>query len=622
MYLESDACAYCGKRIDPSSHHAPHNVELAPLFPDQIRAYFCSRKHLEQAFAEYYPEGYGEDTEDREKAIIKRYILQYGGQVNPDLRPDNKLDYGLVWWPKKHGKKSPDRFNYAVNQWVQKEIQQLREEQEKLDTESRKNAPEKFAKEYIEARQRVALEEERQAELEAEKNKPRTFAECCPSLKVMFDHTHILGPSGSGKSTFIKEMMPTLINHPQRPAIILIDPKGNLVKAIAKLKSLQDRLVSVDLEHEPAPPLNIFRPMASEAATNYAIENFDFLFSQAGQELTPRMRPVFRFCARLMFSIPKADIPMMMDLLESKDINDSRFAPYIERIADEGVKRFFVKDFYSDAYSETRKQIKARFQDINSMPRLRMAFNSQGGLFDMGEYLHNRNIVLVNTGATTVGPRESVLLGRHIINLTVGAAFARGVDGPPALLIIDEFQDYVDEGGTPRQLRLARNYSLGIMCAHQQMFCNELSDNLRSSISTNTSSKYCAQLKGKDRGYMLSDLDCSPAFLDAQIPVPEEQTLRFGCFLKGKEPVSIIVKWPNITPEMQVSDQEYADRLIANRNLLYPEAAAPPVALPTPPSATPPSAPTPTPRRPERPHADPSLPRQPPPSSPARKKLW
>jgi FtsK/SpoIIIE family len=607
MYLLSDQCPFCSKKIDPSSHHAPHNIELASLFPGEIRAYFCSRKHVEQCFTEYYPEGYGEDTEAREKAIVKRYIAQYGGQVNPDLRPDNNLDYGLVWFPKKRGKDSPDQFNYAVNQWVQKEIQQLRDEQEELDAEARQNAPKQFANEYIEARQRVTDEEAKQAALEAEKNKPRTYADCCPDVKEMFDHVHILGPSGSGKSTFIKEMLLPLINHPQRPAIILIDPKGNVVEEITKLKAVQDRLVLIDLNHDPAPPLNLFRPMATEAATNYAIENFDFLFSQAGQEMTPRMRPVFRFCARLMFSIPNADIELMMQLLEGED--DKRFRPHIDALSDDGVKRFFLKDFYQN-YGEARKQIKSRFQDIYSMPRIRTAFNSQGGSFSMDDCLRERKIVLVNTGLTTVGPRESVLLGRHIINLTVGAAFARGVNGPPALLFIDEFQDFVDEIGTPKQLRLARNYSLGIILAHQQMYCDELNDQLRSSISTNTSSKYCAQLKGKERGYMLTDLGCSPEFLDAQVPNKQDQTVRFACVLKGKEPVSIIAKWPNITPDMQVSEQEYAERLSANRRILYPK--APTAAVPAPP----------TPLRPDPHPAAPPSPQDPTPMTAKRKRLW
>jgi hypothetical protein len=350
----------------------------------------------------------------------------------------------------------------------------------------------------------------------------------------------------------------------------------------------RERLVLIDLKHDAAPPLNLFHPVGSTAAVNYAINNFDYLFAQGGVELTPRMRPIFRHCARLMFFIPKADIFLFMDLLESKP-NDPFFKPYIDAIADDGAQRFFAKDFYGEGYKKTRESVKERFDQILSLdPRLRAAFSSPSPPLDMGKCLAERKIVLVNTGFADVGPDESKYLGRHIINLTFGAAFARGRNGNPAFLFIDEFQDFVDEERTAKQLRLAREYNLGIVCAHQNMFCPELSDDLRTAISTNTTIKYCSAPGGRDKTYMAGDFGgVDQEYLAKH--VKSATHANFACLVKGYPPFSVQVPFGNISKAMQMSDTDHQRLLLYNRSRLHPpqtKIVAP--ATPSPPALAPP----------------------------------
>ena len=73
--------------------------------------------------------------------------------------------------------------------------------------------------------------------------------------------------------------------------------------------------------------------------------------------------------------------------------------------------------------------------------------------------------------------------------------------------------------------RLAREYNLGITLAHQNMFCTELTESMRSAISTNTTVKYCASPEGADRNVMARDMRCEPEFLAAQ--KKDKENVRF-----------------------------------------------------------------------------------------------
>jgi type IV secretory pathway VirB4 component len=52
---------------------------------------------------------------------------------------------------------------------------------------------------------------------------------------VRFSHTHVLGASGSGKTTLIIKHVKEDIERRDRPAVIVIDPKGTLVDRFSRL---------------------------------------------------------------------------------------------------------------------------------------------------------------------------------------------------------------------------------------------------------------------------------------------------------------------------------------------------------------------------------------------------
>jgi hypothetical protein len=557
MYLEPDKCAQCGRNLADSAKHSPHNTDLDGFAHRVfIRPLFCS-PHCIDAAAETYV-SLKKDAEELQYIENVKLIIDHNNEqrIKEDLRKHEERRIRMLLFDGKQ----------------------------------------KFFAAYSDARDKY-------------ENLPRPVQEP-PRTRITSetrsDHTHLIGPTGSGKTTIIQQLVLNDLSDANPPAIIVIDPKGFMVENIAKLKCfaehLQDRLIIIDATREPAPPLNLFPKNIDEIAISYAINNFDYLFAQAGSELTPMMRPVFRFCARLMFSLPNPDILMFMDLLESRP-NDPRFQPSIDQLTDMGAKRFFAKDFYSDTYKTTRDQVKRRFNDILSMPSVCAAFTSTAPPLDMGKCLRERKVVLVHTGFSN-GLIESQLIGRHMINLTLGAAFARGRTGDQAFIFIDEFQDYVDEDATPRHLRLAREYKLGMLCAHQNMYCAEMTENICAAISGNTNLKFCSNVSGADRTYMLRDMGCDPEFLDDHFNDKERKRVKFAARLPGSPAFSIGLPYPNIRPDMQMTDSQYAELLRRNSRNLCPSqpsnvkpAPPPPSAQPAPPRATQP-APAPPPPTP------------------------
>jgi hypothetical protein len=126
-------------------------------------------------------------------------------------------------------------------------------------------------------------------------------------------------------------------------------------------------------------------------------------------------------------------------------------------------------------FNATRQQIRTRLYEIVSKPELMAILGSRQNNLSLFECFEKRKIVLVNTAMAHLNPKGSALLGRSLIAQTLAAAFSR-TNKTPVYLVIDEFQDYADEYQTPRMLRLAGEYNLGIVLAHQTMHCAELNE--------------------------------------------------------------------------------------------------------------------------------------------------
>jgi Type IV secretion-system coupling protein DNA-binding domain len=205
--------------------------------------------------------------------------------------------------------------------------------------------------------------------------------------------------------------------------------------------------------------------------------------------------------------------------------------------------------------------------DVLHNEYLGVMLNAPERKFDIAACIRDRKTVLVNTRMVDLKNAHQTL-GRFIITLTADAIRSRS-ERHPVYFVIDEFQEFADVEKTPEMLRLIREYGGGAVLAHQNMYCTEFDDAIRSAISTNTSIKYASSSRGMDIGYMARDMQCDGDFLSRQC-VKSADTARFACFFTGLQhpfikefPFGEIAGWPRI------SDADYENFRSRNRASLY-----------------------------------------------------
>jgi hypothetical protein len=578
MRFVTDRCVKCGaprRELDLSTEEVvASNGHLTFWGQFQDTDYwFCSLRCFRDAARAYLPKRYDYDAKGEDDPHVARLLNEW----------DNSDEYEDLSYEDKK-----DRVRQLYKDWKGDKLIAIwnaeHEVEQRLLSEQKRRRDEEAAAERAEADRVQQLEnEKRLAELAYDELiSPKPIPE-----RLRFEHTHILGPSGSGKTTLIQQLILDDIAKPDPPAYVVIDPKGLMVERLSRLAEfapnrgrLKDRLVVVDAAAEIPPALGIFStslsiqsPPDRNRVLNQLIETFAYIFSSSDAKLTQRQAVHFSFIVRLIFSIG-GDIETLMDLL---DDTSKRFLPYAADL-DLGARRFFENDFYDPSFRDTRAQIKTRVYEIMSRPELMAMLGASHNAVSMVDALQQRKIVLINTGMSQLGHKSSTLLGRYFIALTLSAAFARfAIPRPqwtPAFLVIDEFQDFADDQKTPELLRLAREYNLGVILAHQTMHASELNDALRTSISTNTSIKYAASPEGIDAAYVARDMKCEQSFLAQQQKTATHA--HFACFARGVAPHPFVVEVPlgNVDQREQMSRMEYALFQAANTQRLKAPARA------------------------------------------------
>ncbi len=466
---------------------------------------------------------------------------------------------------------------------IDQEIKELNKQTAQLDKQNTatEREIEKMTAQYEERKKQKAEERERIAF----KAIPR---------HIRMEHCLVVGGSGSGKTSLIQDLVIEdlfeAISKPPNPAILIIDPKGELVSRLSRLLAfapgyyLENKLVVIDPTKRPLPALDIFHHPTIQGdeyqrtrVLNHLIETFAYIFSLSNAQLTQRQSIPFTYVVRLVFSM-HGNLETMMDILEDNP-KDRRFYPYMQKLGeqDAGARRFFENDFYTVAFNETRQQIKTRLYEIISKQEIMAMFAAGQNKLSLFDCMQQRKIVLVNTAMPFLGSRASQLLGRYFIASALNAAFARS--GIPkaqwneAYLIIDEFQNYSDEEKTPEMLRLAREYNLGISVIVQNLFCAEFNDNIRNAISTNTSIKYASSPEGTDLNYIARDMRCEPEFLTQQA-VKSGGTAAFAVYARGmglKHPFIRSFELGGIEKSAKMSDDVYTGFMQAQRDALKPD---------------------------------------------------
>lgn len=369
-----------------------------------------------------------------------------------------------------------------------------------------------------------------------------------PSDHALYEGVHVLGPNGTGKTTLAQEFIIHHVRRPDCPSLVIVDPKGTLIDRVIALKTYDPkRLVIIDATHDFPAKLGLFvKPMNtnSKQLLAQAISTYKYILKAADFAFTPKQGILFNHLARLMFG-NRGTITSAIEFLQEYRNNPSRFD--LSCLPEQG-QQFFRRDFHT-SYGKTAEEVAVRLNEIDGNDTLRAMFNTNERRVDFFDCIQRGKIILVNTGMS-LDPEASRIIGRYVIAMVLNAVYIRATmpssTWRPTLLVCDEFQEFVDEAKTPELLRFPREFNFGTMMLHHNMYTEEITQGVRTAISTLTGVKFCARPKGIDRNYMANDFGCEPEYLSAQRRT--DTHVRFASVQRDKyeEVVSVQIRKGNI----------------------------------------------------------------------------
>jgi len=387
-----------------------------------------------------------------------------------------------------------------------------------------------------------------------------------------FNHMHIVGGTGAGKTTLIENLILHDVRSDDPPSLVLIDPHSDLVRKLTRADlGIDDRLIIIDPRDTAHPPaLNIFAlnrgrmdgydEATREQVTAGVIQTFNYLFGGlTNLALTGKQDVFFRYVARLMLSLPEsmgrnATILDMMKLMSDP-------APYADAIAalPEIPREFFLRDFMSKTFEQTKEQIRYRLQAIIENPTMARLFTSEENKVDLFTEMNRGAIILVDTAKDFLKENSSTF-GRLFISLVLQAVLERAAiperQRKPTFLIVDEaasfFSSNIDD-----LLTEARKYKTGLVLAHQ--YLDQATGSLKSSLHANTGIKFASGLSAADARAMAPEMRTTADF------ILDQPKLQFAAHIRNVTPQAVSIPISPVAGLPQLSAQRYEDLIERNR---------------------------------------------------------
>lgn len=397
-----------------------------------------------------------------------------------------------------------------------------------------------------------------------------------------FEHAHILGGTGHGKTQLLQRLIHAdlVAAMSERRSVVVIDSQGDLIDKLKRLAlfdpleagSLAARLVLIDPAEYAAPPaLNLFAvpserletygPADRERVLNGVIELYETFFgAMLGAELTQKQGVIFRYLARLMVSLPDANIHTLMHLME-----DGRaFKSHMDRL-DGSARHFFATEFFHPSFAATKKQILKRLWGVLSTPAFERMFAQAENRLDLFEAMNAGKIILVSTAKDLLKSEGSALFGRFFIAMIAQAALERSVIAPdertPTFVYVDEAQEYFDDS-VETLLNQARKYRVGLTLAHQTL--DQLSPRLRATILANTSVKFAGGVSARDARALADELHTTSDFIESMRRRPDRS--EFAVWVKHASPQAVRMTTPLGFLERQPLQSEESLALLMEQN--------------------------------------------------------
>jgi len=332
----------------------------------------------------------------------------------------------------------------------------------------------------------------------------------------------LVGKPGTGKTNLMTHMALAGMRDSDRPAVVVVDPHGDMVERLGGVidPTDKDRVVILDVGDEEFAltynPLDPHRPgWDVETVTNSIVDIGQALWTDYWG---PRMQNVLKRGVQLLVAVNAERMPedlLGLSLLATVlNINHETRKRFIENELKDSphhaqLSRWFYQ-YYKSLTPYTRETIiqsvlyKAhRFEE---KPLLHL-FSSPRSVLDLREILERRKLLIVNTRMSRQGPELSSFVGSLIINVLLREISRQGesreAERIPVMLIIDEFQTFT---GVPWQELLAqmRKYGGRVVIGTQSLASLRQSGNgqLPGIITSGVHSLFAFLMNGEDADYL------------------------------------------------------------------------------------------------------------------------
>jgi hypothetical protein len=270
-----------------------------------------------------------------------------------------------------------------------------------------------------------------------------------------------IGKPGAGKSTLMQHLVLAGMRDEERPAVIVVDPHGDLVNQLMGTIEPGDaeriRILDVgDQEYSMTfNPLDVHR----EGWTVVQVANsiVDIGRSLWSDYWGPRMQNPLKRGVQLLAAaneLRPEDACLGLSQLAAvltadTDVRRQFIANELDGSQDQTMlARYFLDDY--DALSKNFREqviqpVLSKAYRFEEEPMLAL-FSSPQSKLDVGQIIRDRSVLVINTGMNKYGSEISDFVGSLMINVVLMDLVRQGEKSPghraPVMVVIDEFQTY------------------------------------------------------------------------------------------------------------------------------------------------------------------------------------
>ena len=307
-------------------------------------------------------------------------------------------------------------------------------------------------------------------------------------IDSLFAHSYCVAKTRSGKTETLKLIVHGLIQkRDQKTSLLILDPHGEFAREVRRFKILQeqrDNFIYIDpsIDSDYTPVFNPFEiPPSNTSDLVYKSDSILDAFQQLlkDQIISGNMKRLLRHCINALLYMPDTSMMDLLTLLMAINRNRTlkvpeffpREAQLMEfgRLAPDPLTRKFFEFGYRDVDARTIGAVIERVDGILSHPLVRKFVIGKNS-FDLGKYLNEGKIVVINLDFTKMGNIGSEAIGRLLVSEAQNISAQRNIlpkqGRPRTIIFMDECQRFVS-AAIERALSEFAKFNTYLFLAHQ-----------------------------------------------------------------------------------------------------------------------------------------------------------